>query len=234
MIALCSTERETSRERYCDAIPRSKPPRTKHSGRLWKPRRRARRIISGDTMRVTGGELRGIPIKAPAGKRTRPTSDKVRQAMFNVLGDSVVGAKALDLFAGSGALGIEALSRGAERAVFVEKDTSAIRAINANIEKADLSDRTRILRADFRSALTRLNREGAEFDLIFIDPPYEGDFLADARAALGDDCVTTKDSIIVVEHFSKNSPPELLSGLPLVDTRAYGQTSLSYYYIRDE
>ena len=185
-------------------------------------------------MRITGGELRGIPIRAPGGKRTRPTSDKIRQAMFNVLGDSVAGAEALDLFAGSGALGIEALSRGAESVVFVEKDTAAVRAINANIEKAALSDRTRVFRTDFRSALTRLSREDAKFDIIFIDPPYEGDFLADVRAAFQENGVTTKESIIVVEHFAKTSPPELLSGLPLADTRSYGQTALSYYYLRDE
>ncbi len=185
-------------------------------------------------MRVTGGKLRGIPIKAPGGKRTRPTSDKIRQALFNVLGDSVAGARTLDLFAGSGALAIEALSRGAESAIFVEKDTSAVRVMRANIEKMRLSEKARVLRSDFRSALARLSREGERFDIIFIDPPYEGDLLADVRAALRENNVTTKDTIIVVEHFAKTTPPETISGLPLNNTRAYGQTSLSYYYPRDE
>jgi 16S rRNA (guanine(966)-N(2))-methyltransferase RsmD len=184
-------------------------------------------------MRITGGKFRGIPLKAPGGKRTRPTSDKIRQALFNVLGGSVIDAKTLDLFAGSGALALEALSRGAQSAVLVEKDTLAARALSANIERIGLSKTTRVFRADFRSALSKLSREGERFDIIFIDPPYEGDLLSEASVALRENSVTTKDSIIVVEHFAKTTPPETIAGLPLDNTRAYGQTSLSYYF-RDE
>jgi 16S rRNA (guanine(966)-N(2))-methyltransferase RsmD len=184
-------------------------------------------------MRVTGGKFRGVPIKTPGGKRTRPTSDKVRQALFNVLGENVACARTLDLFAGSGALAIEALSRGAESAVLVEKNASAARTLRANIEKIGLSEKAKVFQCDFRSALTRLSRDGEMFDIIFIDPPYEGDFLTDVCKSLQESIVTTKDSIIVVEHFSKTAPPDTIAGLSLANTRAYGQTTLSYYF-RDE
>lgn len=180
-------------------------------------------------MRITGGKFRGIPIKAPGGKRTRPTSDKVREALFSTLGDRVTGARVLDLFAGSGALAIEALSRGADSAVLIEKDNAAIAVVRQNLEKTGLKGKTKVLRADFRSALSKLSRDGERFDIIFIDPPYEGNMLEESLSALEKKCVTTDESIIVVEHFAKTAPPKSISGIPLNRTRAYGQTSLSYY-----
>ncbi len=152
-------------------------------------------------MRITGGKLRGIPIKAPGGKRTRPTSDKVR----------------------------EALSRGADSAVLIEKDNAAIAVVRQNLEKTGLKGKTKVFRADFRSALAKLNRDGERFDIIFIDPPYEGNVLEESLSALEKRCVTTAESIIIVEHFAKTAPPKSISGIPLNRTRAYGQTSLSYY-----
>ena len=179
-------------------------------------------------MRVTGGEKKGTPIKAPAGVRTRPTSDKVREAMFSVLGD-VSGARVLDLFAGSGALAIEALSRGAESAVIVEKESAAIGVIRLNTEKAGLTAEVRIVRIDFRSALRKLDRDGETFDLILIDPPYEGDLLDEAAACLTEREVASANCTIVVEHFKKTTPPISICGIPLWKTRDYGQTSLSFY-----
>lgn len=180
-------------------------------------------------MRVTGGKFRGIPIKAPGGKRTRPTSDKVREALFSTLGDRVSGARVLDLFSGSGALAIEALSRGADSAVLIEKDSAAIAVVRQNLEKTGLKKKAKVLRADFRSALAKLSRDGERFEIIFIDPPYEGNMLEESFSALEKQCVTTDESIVVVEHFAKTAPPESISGIPLDRTRAYGQTSLSYY-----
>jgi 16S rRNA (guanine966-N2)-methyltransferase len=174
--------------------------------------------------------MRGIQIRAPRGTRTRPTSDKVREALFNMLGENVTGARVLDLFAGSGALAIEALSRGAERAVLAEKDPAAMEAIGHNLEKTRLGERARLLKADFRSALARMSREGECFDIVFLDPPYHQDAIVDSvAAALKEHGVTTEESIIVLEHFGKAAPPEHIAAIPFSRTRTYGQTSLSFY-----
>lgn len=149
--------------------------------------------------------------------------------MFNTLGDAVSGSRALDLFAGSGALAIEALSRGAKHAVLVEKNFSAVQAVRLNLEKTAFGDSARIVQADFRAALARLAREGEVFDLIFIDPPYESEILRPVATALSENRVVSNDSTIVVEHFRKTSPPEAISEIPLHSTRNYGQTSLSYF-----
>jgi 16S rRNA (guanine(966)-N(2))-methyltransferase RsmD len=181
-------------------------------------------------MRVSGGEVRGIPIRAPRGRRTRPTSDKVREAVFSVLGESVVEARVLDLFAGSGALAIEALSRGAANAVLVENDPAATKAVRHNLEKTGLGEKTSILATDFRSALAKLGREDERFDIVFLDPPYhQADILDTIAVTLRNYSVTTDDSIIVLEHFGKTTPPESIANIPLYRTRSYGQTSISFY-----
>jgi 16S rRNA (guanine966-N2)-methyltransferase len=123
-------------------------------------------------MRVIAGELRGRRIQAPAGRVTRPTSDRVREALFAMLGD-VDGAGALDLFAGSGALGIEALSRGAASAVFVERDAQALVVLRANLHALGLSrPRANVRRSDALAALQSARRREETYDLVFIDPPY--------------------------------------------------------------
>jgi 16S rRNA (guanine966-N2)-methyltransferase len=123
-------------------------------------------------MRVIAGDLGGRRIQAPGGRVTRPTSDRVREALFAMLED-VGGASVLDLFAGSGALGIEALSRGAADAVFVERDALALRALRANLASLDLAaPQARVRRADALAALRSARRRKETYDLIFIDPPY--------------------------------------------------------------
>jgi 16S rRNA (guanine966-N2)-methyltransferase len=180
-------------------------------------------------MRITGGQAKGIPIKAPKGTQTRPTSDKVRQALFNVLGADVSGRIVLDLFAGSGALGIEALSRGAANAVLVDKDAASARAIELNLEKTGFSKMAEIIRADFRSALRMISRRGEIYGIVFIDPPYQGGILEDVAKLLSQRPFVARDAIIVVEHFKKIKPPAGIAGIPLADTRTYGQTCLSFF-----
>ena len=180
-------------------------------------------------MRITGGKNRGLTIKTPMGGRTRPTSDKVREALFSVLGDQTEGARVLDLFAGSGALAIEAMSRGAERAVVVEKSSTVVSTIRLNLDTAGFAGATRIIRADFRSAIARLKKDGESFDLVFVDPPYESGLLDKAAAELGDSGIVADDGVIVLEHFKKTEPPDSVCGIPLDKRRDYGQTSLSFY-----
>jgi len=180
-------------------------------------------------MRITGGEAKGVPIKAPKGRRTRPTSDKVREGVFQTLGDIVLGARVLDLFAGSGALGIEALSRGADFCCFVEKSRTAVEVISANLQKTHFHEKAETIRSDFLTALKILHRRGELFHLILIDPPYEGDFLEQVVASLVATPVLAPGAVVVVEHFKKTLPPAHIGGLPQKKTRLYGQTSITYY-----
>jgi 16S rRNA (guanine966-N2)-methyltransferase len=122
-------------------------------------------------MRIVAGEFGSRRLQAPAGRATRPSSDRLRGSLFAALGD-VSGASCLDLFAGSGALGLEALSRGAATCDFVERDRAALAALRANIEALGVSSRARVLAGDVRAALGRLAREGRRYDLVLIDPPY--------------------------------------------------------------
>lgn len=178
-------------------------------------------------MRIISGEARGRKLFAPAGEDTRPTSDKVRGSLFNIIGTRVYDARVLDLFGGTGAMSLEALSRGAEHAVIVDCAREAIQAIERNAQgvlKDELTSRARIIRADYRSAIGSL--AGMKFDLVFLDPPYRmldayGDALKRLKAidALGEDC------LIVMERL-KEAAVVLPEGFESFDTRNYGATSV--------
>ena len=180
-------------------------------------------------MRVTGGQAKGATIRAPRGRRIRPSSDKVREALFNTLGGDLAGKKTLDLFSGSGALGIEALSRGAVHVTFVENDPVAVRMIADNLARTGLDQNGDIVRSDFRSALRKLGRRNERFHVILADPPYHEGLLEEMAAVISESCITLRQTVIVIEHFKKTKPPPSISDIPLVETRAYGQTALSYF-----
>jgi 16S rRNA (guanine(966)-N(2))-methyltransferase RsmD len=181
-------------------------------------------------MRITGGVAKGIPIKAPKGLETRPTSDKVREAVFQTLEGLLEGRRALDLFAGSGALGLEALSRGADSCVFVEKSLATAKILLENVNKAGFREKADIIRTDFRNAARTLHKKGELFDLIFIDPPYEGGYLEEVASILVSHPIITPDAVLVVEHFKKTIPPPEIAGISLSRTRFYGQTGITYYF----
>src|SRR5689334_6211481 len=170
-------------------------------------------------MRVIAGEWRGRPLKAPPGAATRPTSDRVREALFSILAARVPDARVLDLFAGSGALGIEALSRGADSATFVDEAPAAIRAIEANLRALDATATVR--RSDVLGFLTSARRGAAQYDLIFLDPPYrDAERLAPALSeALP--AVLAPGAVAVAES-DRRAP--LALDLPLNDERRYGDT----------
>jgi 16S rRNA (guanine966-N2)-methyltransferase len=174
-------------------------------------------------MRVIAGELGGRRLQAPRGRSTRPTSDRVREALFAMLGE-LGGANVLDLFAGSGALGIEALSRGAGQAVFVERDEPALRALGANLEALELDkERAQVRRAEVRAALRIARRRKETYDLIFIDPPYSQarDWGPELSAALPP--LLRPAARVVVE--SDRRVPMALE-LALERERRYGDTSI--------
>jgi 16S rRNA (guanine966-N2)-methyltransferase len=172
-------------------------------------------------VRVVAGEYRGRRLKAPPGSSTRPTADRVREALFSILGD-VGGAVVLDLYAGSGALGIEALSRGAAMATFVDRDERAIAAVRANLEA--LGAVATVVRSDAQAFLR--GGEGAMYDLVFLDPPY--DSAPDLGPGLSELLpeVVAEDAVIVTES-DKRSPLQLT--LPLADERTYGGTRIAIH-----
>jgi 16S rRNA (guanine966-N2)-methyltransferase len=175
-------------------------------------------------VRIVAGSRKGHRISAPKGVVTRPTSDRVREAVFSIVG-SVEGAAVLDLFAGSGALGLEALSRGAASCVFVERDRDAARVIQANLEKLRLTGATIVAR-DAASALRDERDRGRRYDLVLADPPYdEWDAQAGTLAALLPD-VLSDDGLAVVET-SDRVEPEL--PLALVTTRRYGSARITVF-----
>jgi 16S rRNA (guanine966-N2)-methyltransferase len=170
-------------------------------------------------MRVIAGRYRGRRLQAPRGAATRPTSDRVREALFSVLGDRVEGGRVLDLFAGSGALGIEALSRGAAHATFVDNAPAALRAIRANLEALDADAEVR--RADVRRFLGSARAAARQYDLVFLDPPYR------LAGRLGSELTPALSAVLapgaaVVAESDRRAPLEL--GLPILDERRYGDT----------
>jgi 16S rRNA (guanine966-N2)-methyltransferase len=187
-------------------------------------------------VRITSGPLSGRRLQTPPGPTTRPTADKVRQAIFNVLANIPFPPEnhtVLDLFAGSGALGLEALSRGAARAVFIDRAAEAVRCIAANARSLGLDDHVEIIRADVVKALPRLAPR--RFNVVFIDPPYRSGDAAAALEGLVDQELLAprpEGAIVVVEHDRRSPPPEtigLQSALALYDRRRYGDTEVSFY-----
>ena len=179
-------------------------------------------------MRLTGGEARGRRIRGPDGPELRPTSDRVRQALFNVLGDRVRGAGFVDAYAGTGAIGIEALSRGARRVLFLERGRKARRLIAGNLRVGTWSGAGAIIGGDVAPALTRLARRDERFDIVFLDPPYDLPGLSGVLLAAF--AITMPDGILVVEHRRGEMPDP---GVPVegrrVRTYRHGDTALSFW-----
>lgn len=179
-------------------------------------------------MRVTGGHDRGRKLRAPRGLNTRPTSAKVREAVFNILGPPP-DAPVLDLYAGTGALGIECLSRGAPHAFFVEKDGRALAALHRNLKELQLADRATVVGRDARAAIKQLAAAGQRFVWVFADPPYAAGEVEGTLGALGGAGVLACGAVIVVEHDKRHEPPTASGEIQLADRRYYGDTGVSFY-----
>ena len=180
-------------------------------------------------MRIVTGDLRGRPIRTPEGEATRPTSDRARQAVFNILvhapwSDGVADSRVIDLFAGSGAMGLEALSRGAAACLFVETAAPALDAIGANIDAFRLGGRARALRQDATRLAARPASE-APFDLAFLDPPY-GKGLGEAALAALKAGGWLADGAVVVFERGADEPELETPGFDLLDQRRYGAAKL--------
>jgi 16S rRNA (guanine966-N2)-methyltransferase len=181
-------------------------------------------------VRVIGGRLGGRRLVAPAGDGTRPTSERVSEAIFNILGPPPEDARVLDLFAGAGALGIEALSRGATHALFVDQARAAMHAVERNLGALDLRGVSRTVIGDARRVLADLARAGdVGFDWVFVDPPYAGDLASSALAVLGGGALLRGDAIVIAEHDRRSTLDPRYGALVLDDQRRYGDTAVSFF-----
>jgi len=180
-------------------------------------------------MRIIGGEKGGRKLSRWQGEGIRPLRDRVRTALFDTLGEAVVGAEVLDLFAGTGAVGLEALSRGASHATFVDSSPRAIRIIRENAEKLGYTHRVEILRSDVVEAVHRLARLGRKYDLVFIGAPYEKGIADEALQALREALPLRPGAIVVAETFHKDELFDAYQPLLLHDSRTYGETRLTYF-----
>lgn len=180
-------------------------------------------------MRVVGGERKGHTLRAPKGMDTRPTSDKVREALFSILAGRFEAEPVLDLYAGTGALGIEALSRGASQAVFVEQRREACRIIHQNLRSTRLEERGTVLCLPVARALARLDNP---FGLVLLDPPYALAGLHDILMVVGGARVLQDQTVVVFEHTPRFAVHERYARLVLERQRVYGDTAVSIFVVR--
>jgi|SRR5690606_6537289 len=185
-------------------------------------------------MRVVAGQAKGLPLKAVPGNSTRPTTDKVKESIFNMIGPFFDGGTAVDLFAGSGGLGIEALSRGVDHAIFTDKDKKAVETIQANLEKTKFKESAEVYRADAERGLKAMKKNGVKARLLFLDPPYHMEKaygLMGKAAELG---LLEDEAIIVCEHERDIELPDETAGFIRFKKELYGNTIISIYRYQGE
>lgn len=186
-------------------------------------------------MRVVAGQAGGLRLKAVPGRGTRPTTDRVKESVFGILGQRCLGARVLDLFAGTGSLGIEALSRGADRAVLVERDRAALRVLRENLESTGFTAQAEVWPRDVLSVLAdagcrEVEKAGA-FDLVFVDPPYGSGLAEVVVRRLGESGCLAPEAVVVAEHSNHQALPDRAGTLVLRRRQRYGETVVSFYSV---
>jgi len=180
-------------------------------------------------MRVIGGNAKGRRLKVPKGHALRPTADRVKEALFNILPHDLSGKRILDLFSGSGNLSIEALSRGASEAILVDASSESGRAIRENLRRLTLLDRSKLWIAPVFRSLRLLSRRNERFDVIFLDPPYEKHWVGKTLEIIAETDLLEESGIVVVEHSVRERVEAGYGSLVLQDQRRYGGTLLSFF-----
>lgn len=180
-------------------------------------------------MRVIAGSARRTILTAPEGLNTRPTSDRAKESLFSILGEKIRDAHVLDIFCGSGAIGIEALSRGAAKAVFVDNSAAAIKATQANLSKTRLAGE--VLQLNATKAIQKLSADSRAFDIIFLDPPYDTNLLTQTLEALSGFGLLDEGCLIIAETDSKESP-QIPAAFAVESTRIYGRTKFIFFNTR--
>jgi len=179
-------------------------------------------------MRIVAGSARGRPLKGPRSDKVRPTADRVRESVFNILGQWLDGQRVLDLYAGTGALGLEAVSRGASEAVLVDLDVSLCQE---NAKALGFEPRVMLMRMPVERALQQLQREGRRFDVVFSDPPYAAEVTA--RTLAQAEPLLEPGGTCVMEHDKREAVPDAVSRLVRVDARAFGDTRVAFFRFLD-
>lgn len=182
-------------------------------------------------MRVIAGERKGMPLKTAAGTNTRPTTDKVKESIFNIIGPFFDGGIAVDLFAGSGSLGIETLSRGAEKAIFIEKDNKAFQMLQENIKKCRYEQKSELYKTDAFRAVKALIKRDIVIDYLFVDPPYKKIEYYNLVLSLINENKLSNKAIIVCEHSSFVELPDEFQQFKRSRQETYGDTVISIYEI---
>lgn len=182
-------------------------------------------------MRVIAGSARGLRLSAPAGMQTRPTADRVKEALFSIIASrrDLVGARVLDICAGTGSLGIEALSRGAASCCFIEQDRPVLGLLEKNLVKAGLVGRGVCLALDAITGLKRLSRQGKSFDIVFLDPPYSSNLYTTVPEALCSLSLLSGEALLVAECSARIPLAERYGMLVRIDRRVYGDTALEFF-----
>ena len=183
-------------------------------------------------MRVISGNARGHKLAAPGGLDTRPTTDRIKESLFNIIAPDLYDCEFLDLFSGSGAIGIEALSRGAKKAVFVDNDKQAIEAMEYNLNHTKLMDRAEIFKAEVMTAIKALGAKNAKFDIIFMDPPYMAGLYKPTLSTILSEGLLNKDGYIIMEHPARVELPAV-DGFKVVRRKDYKTTVMSFWTLED-
>jgi len=180
-------------------------------------------------VRIIAGMWKGTRLISPKGMEVRPTSDKVKEAVFNIIRNRIIGSRALDLFAGTGNLGLELLSRGGENVVFVEKYSHILSVLKTNCNKIAHPGQYEVISMDFIDAISMLSLRGRSFDLVFIDPPYKLGLQSKALYALSACNLLIHGGIAVVEHYKKDLQVNVVDDLVKIDERTFGRTGVTLY-----
>lgn len=180
-------------------------------------------------MRVISGTLKGRKLASFRGQRIRPTSDRVREAIFDILAIEWGGKEVLDLFAGTGGLGIEALSRGAHRVVFVENHPPALMVLKKNLKTLNLGERSDVLQLKVEAGIRSVKKKGWTFDVIFLDPPYAGDLADSTLRLIAKGRILKAEGLVVIEHACKEPHFKQHRTMKMVDERRYGRTRVSFF-----
>jgi 16S rRNA (guanine966-N2)-methyltransferase len=180
-------------------------------------------------LRIISGEFRGRKLEKLEGMDIRPTTDRVKESLFNMLGARLFDCVFLDLFAGTGGIGIEAYSRGASKIVFIDESTKSIKVLKSNLEMLMLLDKVEVYNTDYINAINKLALDNRKFDIIFIDPPYLKGFAQNALIHINDNNLINENGIIVIEHDIQDKMPESVGNLNLQRQKKYGNTMLSFF-----
>ena len=182
-------------------------------------------------MRVISGLKKGFKIKAPKGKDTRPTEDRIKESLFNILRNIDSESIILDLFAGSGSIGIEFLSRGAKKAYFIDKSYLSIKTIKENLIHTNLEEKAEVIKNDSIKSIGLLGKKKIKFDYIFIDPPYGESLIMEALEKIWNEEILKEEGIIIVEHEANLELNDSAYNFIKLDYRNYGSKSLTFYKI---